>query len=63
MLTLLAEDRINVGKLHLEGRRSGSRIGELVDAALERAPQPAPGPRAPVPRTTHQPGPLPHRPT
>ncbi|WP_393058549.1 roadblock/LC7 domain-containing protein [Streptomyces sp. LN549] len=63
VLTLLAEDRINVGRLHLEGRRSGSRIGELVDGALERAPQPAPGPRAPVPRTPQPPGPLPHRTT
>ncbi|MEU1472295.1 roadblock/LC7 domain-containing protein [Streptomyces sp. NPDC005761] len=63
VLTLLAEDRINVGRLHLEGRRSGSRIGELVDAALERAPQPAPGLRPPAPRTPQQPGPLPHRTT
>ncbi|MFI7385925.1 roadblock/LC7 domain-containing protein [Streptomyces sp. NPDC049813] len=41
VLTLLAEDRINVGRLHLEGRRSGSRIGELVEAAaaLEAAPR------------------------
>ncbi|MEU4659586.1 roadblock/LC7 domain-containing protein [Streptomyces sp. NPDC023723] len=30
VLTLLAEDRVNVGRLHLEGRRSGVRIGELV---------------------------------
>lgn len=36
VLTLLAEPRINVGRLHLEARRSGSRIGELVDGALER---------------------------
>ncbi|MFE4174716.1 roadblock/LC7 domain-containing protein [Streptomyces sp. NPDC056909] len=36
VLTLLAEPRINVGRLHLEGRRSGARIGELVDGALER---------------------------
>ncbi|MDX3644700.1 roadblock/LC7 domain-containing protein [Streptomyces sp. MB09-02B] len=32
VLTLLAQDRVNVGRLHLEGRRAGSRIGELVDA-------------------------------
>ncbi|MEU6391239.1 roadblock/LC7 domain-containing protein [Streptomyces sp. NPDC046939] len=38
VLTLLAEDRINVGRLHLEGRRSGTRIGELVDAALPVEP-------------------------
>ena len=36
VLTLLAEPRINVGRLHLEARRSCSRIGELVDGALER---------------------------
>ncbi|MGW0789088.1 roadblock/LC7 domain-containing protein [Streptomyces sp. NPDC002911] len=45
VLTLLAEDRINVGRLHLEGRRSGARIGEMVDAAQERADRPAPPPR------------------
>ncbi|MDF3301593.1 roadblock/LC7 domain-containing protein [Streptomyces tropicalis] len=39
VLTLLAQDRINVGRLHLEGRRAGGRIGELVDAeAAARAP-------------------------
>ncbi|WP_338897870.1 roadblock/LC7 domain-containing protein [Streptomyces sp. TG1A-60] len=32
VLTLLAQDRVNVGRLHLEGRRTGGRIGELVDA-------------------------------
>ncbi|MBT2390581.1 roadblock/LC7 domain-containing protein [Streptomyces sp. ISL-1] len=36
VLTLLAEPRINVGRLHLEARRSSARIGELVDSALER---------------------------
>ncbi|MFC9649940.1 MULTISPECIES: roadblock/LC7 domain-containing protein [unclassified Streptomyces] len=36
VLTLLAEPRINVGRLHLEARRSSTRIGELVDGALER---------------------------
>ncbi|WP_217242360.1 roadblock/LC7 domain-containing protein [Streptomyces sp. AC555_RSS877] len=41
VLTLLAQDRVNVGRLHLEGRRSGARIGELVDTAT--AP---PAPRA-----------------
>ncbi|MFW3460071.1 roadblock/LC7 domain-containing protein [Streptomyces microflavus] len=53
VLTLLAEDRINVGRLHLEGRRAGARIGELVDTALERAertpPCPAPPQRAALP--------------
>ncbi|MGW6459971.1 roadblock/LC7 domain-containing protein [Streptomyces sp. NPDC055078] len=36
VLTLLAEPRTNVGRLHLEARRSGARIGELLDGALER---------------------------
>lgn len=36
VLTVLAESRINVGRLHLEARRSGARIGALVDSALER---------------------------
>ncbi|WP_393082159.1 roadblock/LC7 domain-containing protein [Streptomyces sp. LN704] len=36
VLTLLAQDRVNVGRLHLEGRRSGTRIGELVEAATAR---------------------------
>ncbi|URN18728.1 roadblock/LC7 domain-containing protein [Streptomyces sudanensis] len=35
VLTLLAEPHVNVGRLHLEGRRSGARIAELVDGALE----------------------------
>ncbi|MEV7235516.1 hypothetical protein AB0N06_16480 [Streptomyces sp. NPDC051020] len=56
VLTLLAEDRINVGRLHLEGRRAGTRIGELVDTALKRTAQPAPPPYAPRPRT-HPPAP------
>ncbi|MEU1186447.1 roadblock/LC7 domain-containing protein [Streptomyces sp. NPDC005859] len=30
VLTLLADDRTNIGRLHLEGRRSGARIAELV---------------------------------
>jgi predicted regulator of Ras-like GTPase activity (Roadblock/LC7/MglB family) len=34
VLTLLAQDRVNVGRLHLEGRRAGARIGELVDAEV-----------------------------
>ncbi|MEU3178166.1 roadblock/LC7 domain-containing protein [Streptomyces albidoflavus] len=78
VLTLLAEDRINVGRLHLEGRRAGTRIGALVDAALERAatPQPrtehtraavparpaAPPPQAPGQAAGTPPGDLPRRP-
>ncbi|MFG3497817.1 roadblock/LC7 domain-containing protein [Streptomyces sp. NPDC047928] len=36
VLTVLAEPRVNVGRLHLEARRSSARIGALVDSALER---------------------------
>ncbi|RMB84641.1 roadblock/LC7 domain-containing protein [Streptomyces shenzhenensis] len=56
VLTLLAQDRVNVGRLHLEGRRAAARIGELVDtaesgsAAAERAGKPAVG-RTAAPRT------------
>lgn len=64
VLTLLAEDRINVGRLHLEGRRTGARIGELVDAALERTERPATAARAAPPRPAAAPGrTLPQRPT
>lgn len=38
VLTLLAQDRVNVGRLHLEGRRAGARIGELVDAEAAAGP-------------------------
>lgn len=34
VLTLLADDRVNVGRLHLEGRRSGARIADLVDTHI-----------------------------
>ncbi|WP_327697040.1 roadblock/LC7 domain-containing protein [Streptomyces sp. NBC_00459] len=60
VLTLLAQDRVNVGRLHLEGRRAGLRIGELVDAAAEAAPAPAvAGPDRPAiaPPTTPEPMP------
>ncbi|MGW2561419.1 roadblock/LC7 domain-containing protein [Streptomyces sp. NPDC001514] len=36
VLTVTAEPRVNVGRLHLEARRAGARIGELVDNALDR---------------------------
>ncbi|MGW0476551.1 roadblock/LC7 domain-containing protein [Streptomyces coeruleorubidus] len=47
VLTLLAEDRVNVGRLHLEGRRSGARIADLVATHVEpgtgrHADRPAP---------------------
>ncbi|MFE9807683.1 roadblock/LC7 domain-containing protein [Streptomyces sp. NPDC005227] len=56
VLTLLAQDRVNVGRLHLEGRRSGTRIGELVDAATARGE-----PTAAPARTTAKPSPGPSR--
>ncbi|MEU6406077.1 roadblock/LC7 domain-containing protein [Streptomyces sp. NPDC046985] len=54
VLTLLAQDRVNVGRLHLEGRRAGARVGELVDAEtaarglgrVTPAKDPKPGPPA-----------------
>ncbi|WP_030044402.1 roadblock/LC7 domain-containing protein [Streptomyces resistomycificus] len=52
VLTLLAQDRVNVGRLHLEGRRAGARIGELVDAAPAAPVKPAAKPTAPRPRAT-----------
>ncbi|MFH8800660.1 roadblock/LC7 domain-containing protein [Streptomyces sp. NPDC017936] len=49
VLTVLAQDRVNVGRLHLEGRRAGARIGELVDAvAAPSADAARPSPKAPV---------------
>jgi predicted regulator of Ras-like GTPase activity (Roadblock/LC7/MglB family) len=48
VLTLLADDRINVGRLHLEGRRTAGRIGELV-AEAQRWAVPHPAPDAPPP--------------
>ncbi|MEV6115817.1 roadblock/LC7 domain-containing protein [Streptomyces sp. NPDC052109] len=54
VLTLLAQDRVNVGRLHLEGRRSGARIGELLDAAdaAARAARTTSGPAPARTRTT-----------
>lgn len=34
VLTVTAEPHANVGRLHLEARRAGARIAELVDGAL-----------------------------
>lgn len=45
VLTLFAQDRVNVGRLHLEGRRTGLRIGELVDAEPAGSTVPAPDAR------------------
>ncbi|AJE41027.1 roadblock/LC7 domain-containing protein [Streptomyces nodosus] len=50
VLTLLAQDRVNVGRLHLEGRRASARIGELVDATAPRIGPAQPG--TPRPSTT-----------
>lgn len=36
VLTLTAEQRVNVGRLHLEARRSSLRIAELIDHSLGR---------------------------
>ncbi|MGW7236807.1 roadblock/LC7 domain-containing protein [Streptomyces sp. NPDC054804] len=57
VLTLLAEDRVNVGRLHLEGRRAAARIGELVDAAeaAAKALRPARSTAATRTRTTRTP--------
>ncbi|MEU1947181.1 roadblock/LC7 domain-containing protein [Streptomyces sp. NPDC020125] len=42
VLTVLAGDRTNVGRLHMEARRSGARLADLVSVALSRAEQPQP---------------------
>ncbi|ANP55499.1 putative regulator of Ras-like GTPase activity (Roadblock/LC7/MglB family) [Streptomyces griseochromogenes] len=51
VLTLLAQDRVNVGRLHLEGRRAGARIGELLDAAEAAAQAERPATRTTPART------------
>ncbi|GHB46491.1 hypothetical protein GCM10010377_41710 [Streptomyces viridiviolaceus] len=58
VLTLLADGRVNVGRLHLEGRRSGARIGDLVAVRIgpnreaatsaEHVPVPASGTARPI---------------
>ncbi|MET7902505.1 roadblock/LC7 domain-containing protein [Streptomyces sp. NPDC005336] len=40
VLTVLAGERTNVGRLHMEARRSGARLADLVSGALRRAEQP-----------------------
>lgn len=52
VLTLLAQDRVNVGRLHLEGRRASTRIGELVDEATARTEPPPRSRPARSPTTT-----------
>ncbi|MFD7133856.1 roadblock/LC7 domain-containing protein [Streptomyces sp. NPDC059894] len=56
VLTLLADDRANVGRLHLEGRRSGARIAELM-AAHRAAPDDASRPLLPRPSSPAPPVP------
>jgi predicted regulator of Ras-like GTPase activity (Roadblock/LC7/MglB family) len=64
VLTLLADDRANVGRLHLEGRRVGTRIAEVVAARAasgatprEERDAPAAAPRSPAaPRSAAAPG-------
>ncbi|MEU1629797.1 roadblock/LC7 domain-containing protein [Streptomyces sp. NPDC020096] len=36
VVTVVAQARANVGRLHLEVRRSSARIAEIVEAALDR---------------------------
>lgn len=61
VLTLLAQDRVNLGRLLLEGRRAAARIGELGDSRTtpahqtspvkEAKPGPRPDPKPAAPRT------------
>ncbi|WP_328502840.1 roadblock/LC7 domain-containing protein [Streptomyces sp. NBC_00457] len=50
VLTLLARDDVSVGRLHLEGRRAATRIGELVDARPKTRPAPAKAANGAVPK-------------
>ncbi|MGR3933817.1 roadblock/LC7 domain-containing protein [Streptomyces sp. BRA346] len=62
VLTLLAEGQVNVGRLHLEGRRSSSRVGELLQATARVSAQQPDRPRG-QPSATPGAPPLPVRPT
>ncbi|MFF3390051.1 roadblock/LC7 domain-containing protein [Streptomyces sp. NPDC002669] len=64
VLTLFAEDRIDIGRLRAEGRRAAARIGALIDAPASRAHCPPPAaPSAPsVPSPRHLPPQQPPRP-
>lgn len=65
VLTVLAQDRVSVGRLLLEGRRAAARVGEVLEAHRATAPARAKPTRAPakqagarnrtarVPRTTN----------
>lgn len=61
VLTLLAEDRIDIDSLHFEGRRAGALIGELLDAAHRRATCCAPSVPSPRQLPPHS-DPVPPRP-
>ncbi|MEU5888692.1 roadblock/LC7 domain-containing protein [Streptomyces sp. NPDC047461] len=52
VLTLLAQDGVSIGRLHLEGRRASARIGELVDS---RTPVEAPAKPVRAPARTNTP--------
>ncbi|KOG19609.1 roadblock/LC7 domain-containing protein [Streptomyces viridochromogenes] len=61
VLTLLAKDGANVGRLHLEGRRAGARIGELVDAKAAPPPRRSPA-KSPAKSSSKEPAkPMPTR--
>jgi predicted regulator of Ras-like GTPase activity (Roadblock/LC7/MglB family) len=63
VLTLLAQDRVNLGRLLLEGRRAAARIGELDDSRTTPANQTRPAREAkaarPGPGSDPKPGPKP----
>lgn len=63
VLTLLAQDRVNLGRLLLEGRRAAARIGELDDSRTTPANQTRPAREAkaagPEPGSDPKPGPKP----
>ncbi|WP_405983192.1 roadblock/LC7 domain-containing protein [Streptomyces sp. NBC_00158] len=56
VLTLIADPRVNVGRLHLEARRSTLRITELIDDTLgRRGPEGPPAGAAPPGRVPEGP--------
>ncbi|MFB6818601.1 roadblock/LC7 domain-containing protein [Streptomyces sp. NPDC056347] len=69
VLTLFAEDRIDIDRLRAEGRRAAARIGALIDAPTHRTAYPAPSgcpapaaPSVPSPRQLPPQPPRPHPP-
>ena len=66
VLTLLAQDRVNLGRLLLEGRRAAARIGELGDSRTAPANRTGPAGEAkaakPEPGSGPKPGPKPAAP-